>query len=268
MCNQVVTPEGLAVCRDTGEVVGAVFDQYDDFDSPQYEPFSPAIHGLVVDVKRPAGKLRGTPSPGARDRVKALKVSSRDYTLVKALKRVSELASLLELPRIAVYDASTVVKRIISSNVVKGVSDCTLVASLLYALKSRGFHAPLELFDVTECPKRVVFSELYNIQRALGLSPPQDRQVSLVEVINRKVEELCARAGCGDAELAKKLVRKLYETDKSIVQSHTVETVAKAAVYLASRLRGSHSKFFTAYARVYKKIASKGLELEVRVKCS
>jgi len=264
MCDVDRTPEGLLVCRDTGEVLGVEFDHHSYHETPQFEPFTPAVHGLYVNVRRPMGPARGFSSPGARDRVKTSKFNAREYPLVKVLKFVSEVAGLLELPSIVVYDSAITLRKLYSSK--NAVSECTVAAVILHSLASRGFSVPHQLYDLFDCSRGEVTSELYRLQRVLGSST---KRASLLEALEGKVEELCAATGCGDAELARRFVRRLYEVDKMFVQSFTVPTLAQAAVYLAARLRGVKIPLYMdVYMRVMRKLASRGLKLEVKVKCS
>jgi len=264
MCEVTTTPEGLRVCLDTGEVLGVEFDHHSYHENPHHEPFTPAIHGLFVDVRRPMGPARGFSSPGARDRVKTSKFNAREYALVKILKFVSEVAGLLELPPIVVYDSAVTLRRLYSSKNV--VSECTIAAVILHSLASRGFSVPHQFYDLFDCSRGEVTSELYRLQRVLGLT---FKRASLLEVLEGKVEEFCAAVNCGDAELARRFVRRLYEVDRLLVQSFTVPTLARAAVYLAARLRGVKiPQYMDVYMRVMKKLESRGLKVEVKVRCS
>jgi len=264
MCEVTTTPEGLRVCLDTGEVLGVEFDHHSYTETPQFEPFTPAVHGLYVNVKRPMGPARGFSSPGARDRVKTSKFNAREYPLVKVLKFVSEVAGLLELPSIVVYDSAVTLRRLYSSK--NAVSECSVAAVILHSLASRGFSVPHQFYGLFDCSRGEVTSELYRLQRVLGLT---FKRASLLEALEGKVEELCVATGCGDAELARRFVRRLYEVDRLLVQSFTVPTLAQAAVYLAARLRGAKiPQYMDMYVRVMRKLASRGLKLEVKVKCS
>lgn len=264
MCEVTTTPEGLRVCLDTGEVLGVEFDHHSYAETPQFEPFTPAVHGLYVDVRRPMGPAIGFSSPGARDRVKTSKFNAREYPLVKVLKFVSEVAGLLELPRIVVHDSAVTLRRLYSSK--NAVTECTVAAVILHSLASRGFSVPPQLYDLFSCSRGEITTEAYRLQRMLGLT---FKRASLLEALEGKVEELCAAVNCGDAELARRFVRRLYEVDRLLVQSFTMPTLARAAVYLAARLRGVKiPRYMDVYVRVMRKLESRGLKVEVKVRCS
>jgi len=253
MCNQITTSEGLIVCEN-GDVVGVDFDNT----TSTAEVFKLTIHGLFVDIKRPAGKIR--------DRVKVTKFTKTEYMLVKALSRVNELVKLLELPQIVASDASVIVRKLYSSNL-SSMEDCMIIATIMHVATLRGFHVPQLIYEVTKCPKDEITSQLYYLHRILNTA---HRHVSLLEIVEKRIEELCSSIKCHDVKLAKKFVRRLYEVDRTIVQSFTPTTVAQIAVYLASRLHGMKApkSYLSQYTRMSRKLSRRGLVVEVRLKCS
>jgi len=200
----ILTPEGLIVCRGTGEVIGV-----------EMEPSWPA-DGFFVE--RPSWHAPPSLKPKPRsprglrkpvDRVRPHFLRS-DETLVELLTKLRELASRFQIPKATVDDAAVVLRKVVSMGASRPLSyDCLVYVALLVALNARGLRVPEEFWREAWKTKCKVLSWATRLQPLLSRSDAP----SLRDRVAALVEEKCRKLGVDGnlASLAKKLALEAWD---------------------------------------------------------
>jgi transcription initiation factor TFIIIB Brf1 subunit/transcription initiation factor TFIIB len=200
----ILTPEGLIVCRDTGEVIGVVMEH----SVPYGEAYAdrPSWH-VLPSMKPNIVAPRGMRKPVSWVKPGFLKSERK---LVDLLQRLHELASRFQVPRIVVDDAAVVLRKVLSMQASRPSSyDCLVYVSLLVALNARGARVPDELWREAWKARCKVLSWATRLQHLL----PRSSVPSLRDRIAVMVEERCRELGVnGDlASLAKRLALEAWD---------------------------------------------------------
>jgi hypothetical protein len=238
MCESgtILTPEGLIVCRDTGEVLGVEMEH----SVPYGEAYAdrPSWHS-PPSLKLKLGAPRGMRKPV--DWVKPGFLKS-EKKLVEILQRLHELASRFQVPQVVVDDAAVVIRKVLSTHMSRPPSyDCLVYVSLLVALNARGARVPEELWREawkTECR---VLSWATRFQHLLYRSSAP----SLRDRIAAMVEERCRQLGVnGDlAYIAKKLALEAWDAKvRNGVSRVGLKAVVDAVIYAVLLVYGEVEK--------------------------
>jgi transcription initiation factor TFIIIB Brf1 subunit/transcription initiation factor TFIIB len=237
MCESgtILTPEGLIVCRDTGEVIGV-----------EMEPSRP--DGVFVErpswhappsLKPKPGRPRGLRKPVDRVRPHFLR---SDETLVELLTKLHELASRFQISKATVDDAAIVLRKVVSMGASRPLSyDCLVYVALLVALNARGLRVPEEFWREAWKAKCKVLSWATRLQPLLSRSDApslRDRVVALVE-------EKCRKLGVdGDlASLAKKLALEAWDAKvRNGVNRVGLKAIVDTVVYAVLLVHGETEK--------------------------
>ena len=237
MCEgTITTPEGLIVCRDTGEVVGVVMEHT--------VPFGEAF------ADRPSWHMPSTLKPkpvtpkGMRKPVDWVKPHflRSDERLVELLQRLHELAPRFQVPRIVVDDAAVVLRKVLSARVSRPPSyDCLVYVSLLVALNVRGARVPEELWREAWKANCKVLSWATRLQHLLHRSSVP----SLRDRVAVLIEERCRELGVnGDlASLAKRLALEAWDAKiRSGATKVGLKALVDAVMYAVLLVHGEVEK--------------------------
>jgi transcription initiation factor TFIIIB Brf1 subunit/transcription initiation factor TFIIB len=235
MCESgtILTPEGLIVCRDTGEVIGV-----------EMEPSSgvfverPSWH-VPPSLKPKPERPRGLRKP--LDRVRPHFLRS-DKTLVELLTKLHELASRFQIPQTTIDDAAIVLRKVMSMGASRPSSyDCLVYVALFVALNARGARVPEELWREAWKTKCKVLSWATRLQSLLHRS----NAPSLRDRVATMVEEKCRQLGVdGDlASLAKKLALEAWDAKVRNGASRIgLKAVVDTVVYAVLLVHGETEK--------------------------
>jgi transcription initiation factor TFIIIB Brf1 subunit/transcription initiation factor TFIIB len=235
MCEgTITTPEGLIVCRDTGEVVGVVMEH----SVPFGEAFAdrPSWH-VPPSLKPNLVAPRGMKKP--IDWVKPHFLKS-EKKLVELLQRLHEIAPRFQVPQIVVEDAAVVLRKVLSMSRPSSY-DCLVYVALLVALNARGVRVPDELWRETWKTKCKVLSWATRLQHLLHRSDAP----SLRDRIAVMVEERCRKLGVnGDlVALAKRLALEAWDAKvRSGVSRVGLKALVDAVIYAVLLVHGEVEK--------------------------
>jgi transcription initiation factor TFIIIB Brf1 subunit/transcription initiation factor TFIIB len=238
MCESgtILTPEGLIVCRDAGEVIGVEMEH----SVPYGEAYAdrPSWH-VLPSLKPNLAAPRGMRKP--IDWVKLYFLKS-EKKLVELLQRLHELASKFQVPQIVVDDAAVVLRKVLSTHASRPTSyDCLVYVSLLVALNVRGVRVPEELWREAWKAKCKVLSWATRLQHLLhrsDLPRLRDRVAAMVE-------EKCRKLGVdGDlASLAKKLAFEAWDAKvRNGVSRIGLKAIVDTVVYAVLLVHGETEK--------------------------
>jgi transcription initiation factor TFIIIB Brf1 subunit/transcription initiation factor TFIIB len=255
LCREVLTPEGLRVCADTGEVVGVEMEPaervFDDV-LPRYAPLNPSAHNLLEPVAlewRRDGKPRGF-GPGGAVALEARKarrglrgrLAYYEAVAVRAFKLLRQLAGAVGAPRVAVEEASAVLRRVLSGGVRLGLLarlECVVAGALVAAMEARGFHySPSEVAGAAGVEWKCVA----DVARSLELRRLAPRRVAVLPMRERvagHVARIASGLGLGRevAELAMRIYDEYARVHGPRLPS-LPENTAAGLVHLAARILG------------------------------
>jgi transcription initiation factor TFIIIB Brf1 subunit/transcription initiation factor TFIIB len=237
MCESgtILTPEGLIVCRDTGEVIGVEMEPSRPDGVFVERPSWHALPSLKPKPKRPRGLRKPV------DQVKPHSLPS-DKTLVELLTKLHELASRFQIPQTTIDDAAIVLRKVMSMGASRPLSyDCLVYVALFVALNARGARVPEELWREAWKTKCKVLSWATRLQHLLYRS----NAPSLRDRVAAMVEEKCRKLGVnGDlASLAKKLALEAWDAKvRSGVSRIGLKAVVDAVVYAILLVHGETEK--------------------------
>jgi hypothetical protein len=237
MCEgTITTPEGLIVCRDTGEVVGVVMEHRVPFG----EAFADRPSWHVPSTLKPKPVMpRGMRKPVDYVRPHFLKSDER---LVGLLQRLHELAPKFQVPRIVVEDAAVVLRKVLSTHASRPQSyDCLVYVSLLVALNARGVRVLDELWREAWKTKCKILSWATRLQHLLHRSSVP----SLRDRVAILVEERCRQLGVnGDlASLAKRLALEAWDAKvRNGVSRIGLKAIVDTVVYAVLLVHGEVEK--------------------------
>jgi transcription initiation factor TFIIIB Brf1 subunit/transcription initiation factor TFIIB len=232
----ILTPEGLIVCRDTGEVIGVEMEH----SVPYGEAYAdrPSWH-VLPSLKPNLAAPRGMKKP--IDWVKLYFLKS-ERKLVELLQRLHELAPKFQVPQIVVDDAAVVLRKVLSTQAIRPPSyDCLVYVALLVALNARGVRVPEELWREAWKANCKVLSWATRLQHLLHRSDAP----SLRDRIAVLAEERCRKLGVnGDlASLAKKLALEAWDAKvRSGVSKIGLRAAVDAVVYAVLLVHGEVEK--------------------------
>ena len=239
MCDgTVVTPEGLIVCRDTGEVLGVEME---------HEPRSvwgESSHAMTLDrathyfvqLKRPKGGILGKQAPDA-GRVRQ-RLEARDVKIVHVLSVLHEMAERLGAPRSVVEDVATALRKLLDSNSAKGLGlddvECEVATALTVALSNRGMFVPDWLREYCERGE--------TLSRAMKYSQliPRVTVMPARRTVEATAESLSAEIGLKGVTLAKKLATEAWDLKLKLgFNKGAPSAYARVAVYIVAKLTGA-----------------------------
>ena len=239
MCEQTKTPEGLLVCRDTGEVVGVDFEE-DWHGSPSGTVvYPPGYIRAPAVVPSPSWKPRGLRK--LKDKITRRTLSKGEYLLYRRIKKLVNIASSFEVQKKVLSKAIEMVSTLHSKGV-RRMTECDLAAVLLIAHNLYGLNPPVSLVEFQQCgdlekgvnPKGKLLARAIAISEKLGVSL---KVPSAEERLRFFVEEYARDLGIKDQhtiEVAKSLALKLWR-----LRAHgVVTTVAYCSAYIVARATG------------------------------
>jgi hypothetical protein len=232
----ILTPEGLIVCRDTGEVIGVEMEH----SVPFGEVFAvrPSWH-VLPSLKPNLAAPRGMKKPIDWVKPSFLK---NEKKLVELLQRLHELASKFQVPQTVVDDAAVVLRKVWSTHASRPSSyDCLVYVSLLVALNTRGLRVPEEFWREAWKTKCKVLSWATRLQSLLHRS----NAPSLRDRVVAMVEEKCRQLGVdGDlASLAKRLALEAWDAKvRNGVSRVGLKAIVDTVVYAVLLVHGGAEK--------------------------
>ncbi len=282
MCREVSTPEGLRVCADTGEVVGAEMEPaervFDDV-LPRYAPLSPGSHSFLEPVAlewRRDGRPRGFGPGGAvaleaRRARRGLRGRLADYeaTAVRAFKLLGQLAGAVGAPRAAVEEASAVLRRVLSGGgrglLARAGLECAVAGALVAAMEARGFHySPSEVAGAAGVEWKCVADAARRMELR-QLAPRRTAVLPMRERVAGHVARIASGLGLGRevAELAMRMYDEYVGAHKTKPPG-LPESTAAGLVHLAAKILGREAGVAErASAKACRRLAE-GLVIVVR----
>jgi transcription initiation factor TFIIIB Brf1 subunit/transcription initiation factor TFIIB len=251
LCREVSTPEGLRVCADTGEVLGAEMEPAErvfDGELPRYAPSNPSVHSLLEPVAlewRRDGRPRGFGAGGAvaaeasRARRGLRGRLAGSEAAIRAFKLLRHLAGVLGVPGAAADDASAILRRILSGGRRELLSspECAVAGALVAAMEARGFHySPSEVAEAAGAGWKCVADAARRIELRLW-APRRDRALTLRERVAGHVSRLASRLGLGRgvAELAMKIYDE-HVRARGTPPPGLPENTARILVHVAAKI--------------------------------
>jgi transcription initiation factor TFIIIB Brf1 subunit/transcription initiation factor TFIIB len=239
MCEQTKTPEGLLVCKDSGEVVGVDFEEDWPGSPSGTVVYPPGYIRAPAVVPSPGGKPRGLRK--LKDKILRRTLSKEEQLLYRRLKRLVNIASSLEVNKKVLSKAIEMVSALHSKGV-RRMTECDLAAVLLLAHNFYGLNPPVPLVEFQQCgdpekhinPQGKLFRRAMIISEKLGLTL---RVPSAEERLRFFVEEYAREIGLRDQraiEVAKSLALKLWRLRAYGV----ITTVAYCSAYIVARATG------------------------------
>jgi transcription initiation factor TFIIIB Brf1 subunit/transcription initiation factor TFIIB len=282
LCREVSTPEGLRVCADTGEVVGVEMDPVERvFDGvlPRYAPLSPGSHNLLEPVAlewRGDGRPRGLGPDGAvaleaRKVRRGLRgrIAKSEAVAVRAFKLLRHLAGAVGAPRVAVEEASAVLRRLFSGGggglLARAGLECAVAGALVAAMEARGFHySPSEVAGAAGVEWKCVADVARSLELR-RLAPRRTAVLPMRERVAGHVARIASGPGLGRevAELAMRIYDEYARVHGPRLPS-LPESTAAGLVHLAARILGRGSAAAEkAAAKACRRLAE-GLVIVVR----
>jgi transcription initiation factor TFIIIB Brf1 subunit/transcription initiation factor TFIIB len=282
LCREVSTPEGLRVCADTGEVVGVEMEPaervFDDV-LPRYAPLSPSSHNLLEPVAlewRRDGRPRGF-GPGGVVALEARKArrglrgrfAGYEAVAVRAFRLLRQLAGAVGAPRVAVEEASAVLRRLLSGGggglLVRAGLECAVAGALVAAMEARGFHySPSEVAGAAGVEWKCMADAARHLELR-RLAPRRTAVLPMRERVAGHVARIASGLGLGRevAELAMRIYDEYVRVHGPRLPS-LPENAAAGLVHLVARILGCEDTVAEkAVAKACRRLAE-GLVIVVR----
>jgi transcription initiation factor TFIIIB Brf1 subunit/transcription initiation factor TFIIB len=239
MCDQTKTPEGLLVCRDTGEVLGVDFEEDWPGSPSSTVVYPPGYIRAPTFVPSPSGKPRGFRK--LKDKIMRRTLSGVELLLYRRLKRLMNIASYLGVNKKVTSKAIELLSALHSKGV-RRMTECDLAAVLLIAHNLYGLNPPVSLVEFQQCgdPEKGVNPMSKLLARAIAISERLGVSLKVPSAEERLrffVEEYARELGIKDQhsiEVAKSLALKFWR-----LRAHgVVTTVAYCAAYIVAKAIG------------------------------
>ncbi|MCE4612438.1 MAG: transcription initiation factor IIB family protein [Desulfurococcales archaeon] len=260
----VLTEEGRLVCRDTGEVLS----ETSIIEGPEWRSFrdqgsvkgleragGPITHtqhdlGVSVTLRRP-GRIIGSRAHRVSTKIRSARVLKKERHLVSALDKINKACDFLGFPPMAKETAAMIVRMYAERASISNEKERLSIVGAAIAKSIEIHNLPISIGDVLDF-LGIGFDDLWSAKRKLS-------ETGVIEVL--KVSLLSRSPGGGSERLLrrvdtyiKKIVSELdlplqvyrlaYHFVSAVLSSgknlygKRPETVAAAAVYLASRIYG------------------------------
>jgi transcription initiation factor TFIIIB Brf1 subunit/transcription initiation factor TFIIB len=222
-----------------------------DGELPRYAPLNPSMHNLLEPVAlswRRSGRPRGLGVGGAvaveasRARRGLRGRLTGSATAIRAFALLRHLAGILGAPGVAVNDASTTLRRVLSGGSRRLLADleCTVAGALVVAMEARGFHySPGEVSEAAGVEWRCVADAARHMELKL-LAPRRSHVLTLRERVAGHINGIALRLGLGRevAELAMKIYDE-YVGARRTPPPGLPENTAANLISVAAKILGS-----------------------------